>query len=132
MRQWILTCRSYLISHADFTNNQYTFVDFWYSNCSPCIAQFPHLRETHDKYREQGFEIVGISTDRIKYQEMWMKAIDRFQLSWPQYWDKDGKESAELAINRFPTNYLLESEGKIIAKDLQPVELEDFLAKHLQ
>lgn len=124
--------QEYLISQADFTKNQYTFVDFWYSNCRPCIAQFPHLRETYEKYREQGFEIVGISTDRIRYQDMWMKAIDRFELIWPQYWDKDGKESAALAINRFPTNYLLDSEGKIIAKDLRPVELEQFLAEHMK
>ncbi|MEK6480573.1 TlpA disulfide reductase family protein [Catalinimonas sp. 4WD22] len=124
--------QEYLISYTDFTKNQYTFVDFWYSNCSPCIAQFPHLRETYEKYREQGFEIVGISTDRIRYQDMWMKAIERFELVWPQYWDKDGKESAALAINRFPTNYLLDSEGKIIAKDLRPVELEQFLAENIR
>ena len=106
-------------------------MDFWYSNCRPCIAQFPHLRETYQAYQSQGFEIIGISTDRTRYKENWMKAIDKYQLSWPQYWDQDGVESSKLSINKFPSNFLLDQHGKIIKKDLRPVELEEFLKENM-
>jgi len=110
-----------------FVENIYTFVDFWYSNCAPCIAQFPHLKDTYEKYKNKGFEIVGISTDRERYKPQWQKAIGKYQLTWPQYWDRNGKESSKLSINKFPTNYLLDSQGRIIKKDLRPIELEQFL-----
>ena len=112
--------------------NKYTLVDFWYSNCYPCIAQFPHLRKIHEEHKDQGFEIIGVSTDKLKYEKMWIKAIDKYQLTWSQYWDKNGGESSRLSINKFPTNYLLDSKGKIIEKDLRPIELDRFLEENLE
>ena len=114
------------------SNNRFTFIDFWYSNCGPCIAQFPHLRKIYDQYKVEGFEVIGISTDRAKYQSNWLKAIQKYHLSWPQYWDKDGTEASRLSINKFPTNYLLDSEGKILHRDLRPVELEQFLEENMK
>ncbi|MEM9674397.1 MAG: thioredoxin-like domain-containing protein [Bacteroidota bacterium] len=111
--------------------NKYTLIDFWYSNCRPCIAQFPHLKDMYDKYKDRGFEIVGISTDRERYKEQWLKAIERYQLSWPQYWDKNGKAALGFSINKFPTNYLLDSQGRIIKKDQRPVELDQFLQENM-
>lgn len=96
-----------------FLKNEYTLVDFWFSNCAPCIAQFPHLTATYDKYRNKGFEIIGISTDKIKYKDNWKSAIGKYQLQWPQFWDKDGVEASKLSINAFPTNFLLNSQGKL-------------------
>lgn len=120
------------LDYASFSNNQYTFVEFWFSNCHPCIAQFPHLRETYEKYKDKGFEIVGISTDREKYEQNWKNAIEKYQLSWSQYWDKDGVEASKLSINKFPTNFLLDRQGNIIKKDLKPAELAHFLDKNLE
>jgi peroxiredoxin len=111
--------------------NKFTLVDFWYSNCRPCIAQFPHLSETYQNYKSLGFEIIGISTDRTRYKENWEKAIDKYQLHWPQYWDENGVESSKLSINKFPTNLLLDHKGKIIKKDLRPVELDAFLREYM-
>jgi peroxiredoxin len=120
------------MDQASFSQHEYTFVDFWYSNCNPCIAQFPHLKETYAKYKDKGFEVIGISTDRLKDKKKWEEAIQRFELSWPQYWDQDGVASSKLSINKFPTNFLLDSQGKIINKDLRPVELEQFLLENIR
>ncbi|HYG38547.1 MAG TPA: TlpA disulfide reductase family protein [Cytophagales bacterium] len=116
---------------ALFLNNKYTLIDFWYSNCYPCRAQFPHLKDTYNEYKNKGFEIIGISTDKVRYKKMWLKAIEEHNLLWPQYWDKEGIESFKLSINAFPTNFLLDSEGKIIRKNIAPSELEEFLSKKL-
>jgi thiol-disulfide isomerase/thioredoxin len=119
------------LSSDAFTKNTYTLVDFWYSNCSPCIAQFPHLKELYESYRSSGFEIIAISTDKFKYKQHWQKAILKHQLLWPQFWDQDGTEASKLSINKFPTNFLLDKQGNIIGKDLRPVELEQFLKENL-
>ena len=115
------------LDYHSFLENEYTFIDFWFNSCPPCVAQFPHLISTYEKYKDKGLEIIGISTDRTKNKNKWQDRIQQFQLTWPQYWDENGNESSKLSINKFPTNYLLDGEGKILAKDLKPVELSNFL-----
>jgi len=61
----------------------------------------------------------------------WENVLNKYQLEWPQYWDQDQKQSSKLAINIFPTNFLLDKNGKIIAKNLMPNQLSYFLSKHL-
>ncbi|MEN7547153.1 TlpA disulfide reductase family protein [Rapidithrix thailandica] len=119
------------LNYASFSNNQFTFIDFWYSGCHPCISQFPHLKSTYETYKEKGFEIIGISTDKVRHRDNWQNMIRKYQLAWPQYWDKEGVESAKFSIHKFPTNFLLDSEGNIVKKDLRPVELEQFLQENL-
>jgi peroxiredoxin len=114
------------------TRQNYTFVDFWYSNCSPCIAQFDGLKAVYHDFKSQGLEIIGISTDKINYKKNWLNLISSRKLNWLQYWDKNGIEAKRLNIGAFPTNFLLNSQGKIIAKNLSYVELREFLTMNLK
>ncbi len=111
---------------------KYTLIDFWYSNCSPCIGQFADLKTIYEKYKGQGFEIIGISADKVKDKQNWQNIINKHQLIWPQYWDINGQETSKLSINTFPTNFLLDSEGKIIKKNIRPVELAEFLSENMK
>ena len=119
------------IETSFYLKHKYTLVDFWYSHCFPCISQFSALKDIYVTYKSKGFEIIGISTDLRKSKPDWQKRIQEYSLIWPQYWDIDGKEASSLSINAFPTNYLLDSTGKILKKDLRPVELEHFLQTNL-
>ena len=38
-------------------------VDFWSTNCPPCVKEMPALKNLYAKYHPQGFEIIGISLD---------------------------------------------------------------------
>jgi thiol-disulfide isomerase/thioredoxin len=112
-----------------FKDSRFTLVDFWYSGCGPCRAQFNSLKNLYNQFSKKGFEIVGISVDRATDKKKWEDIIINEKLIWQQYWDIDGKDAHRLSINAFPTNFLIDHTGKIIAKNISLGELEEVLSR---
>lgn len=112
-------------------SEKYIFLDFWFSHCGPCISQFEALKSTYNKFKTKGFEIISISTDKKSDESGWKNAIDKYNLPWKHFWDIDGKESNKLSIDSFPTNFLLDQNGKVIAKNISPSQLNMILSKKL-
>lgn len=110
-----------------FLKNKFTLVEFWYSWCGPCRRQFPDLRDLYKQYSNSGFEIVGISVDQIKNKKELENAIAEEELVWKQYWDMDGVESRQKSIRVSPTNFLIDSTGEIIDKNISMPELKALL-----
>jgi peroxiredoxin len=106
-------------------NDKYILLEFWASDCFPCRAVNPLLVKVYDEFHHKSFEIVGISLDKSK--DAWKKAVEKDKLPWVQVSDLkgwDNEVSAKLLISSLPFNILIERSGKIIAKDLSPLELK--------
>jgi thiol-disulfide isomerase/thioredoxin len=110
--------------------NKFTLVDFWFSGCVPCVRQFPSYKVSYDLNKSKGFEIIGISIDGKKEEADWHKIIQTMKLNWLQYLATNNL-TRKLHISGFPTNYLLDNEGKIIKVNIEPEELERFLQQNL-
>ena len=110
---------------------KFTLIDFWYSHCGPCIAEFPDVRDIYNTYKNKSFNIIGISVDRGDDKNDWKAAIEKYALGWEQLWDKDGLNAKKIFINSYPTNFLLDSNGVIIQKNIKPDQLKKFLEKNL-
>jgi thiol-disulfide isomerase/thioredoxin len=113
-------------------NKKYTLVDFWFSYCQPCLKEIPIYKEIYQGYKDKGFNIISISTDRKKDIENWKKVININNILWENLLDENGDISKKYNINKFPTNFLLDFEGKIIKRDITQEELEKFLEKNLK
>ena len=107
----------------------YTLIDFWYSHCPPCKQQFPAFKKMYDKYKPDGFEIIGISIDQANAIDDWKKVIKEQELAWPQYRDKEKINAGNLSINYYPTNFLLDKNGIIFKRNIKIEELEKLLAE---
>lgn len=125
-------------SHGDstqiFSKNElarYTFIDFWFSHCTPCISQFTNLKSIHNTFKSRGLNMIGISVDTKENIDVWKKAINNYQLNWQQYLDTGGNEAFKLNINSYPTNFLLDSNGRILKRNLNINELEKILKELL-
>ena len=105
----------------------YTLVDFWFTACSPCRKQFPEYKRLQNKYKSSGFQIIGISTDDQSKLKQWQNLIKSDSLNWIQFIDIGAVQSEKLGINAFPTNYLLNANGRIIRKNISINDLETLL-----
>lgn len=101
-------------------------LDFWASWCAPCIAEMPVVKEIYAKYKDKGLKVIGISMDNSK--AAWMKAIDKVQIPWLHVSSLKGMKRCPVAqlyqVYAIPKLYIIDREGKIIAKDLRGEELK--------
>lgn len=107
-------------------------VDFWASWCGPCRAANPALVELYNAYNENGFNIIGISLDNNG--DRWKQGIEEDGLPWPQISDLGGWQneiSTYYGIQFIPQNLLVNAEGEIVAKNLEPADLKEFLETSL-
>ena len=103
---------------------KYVLYDFWASWCAPCRKENPKLLASYRRYKEKGFEIVGISLDN--QFSKWMEAIAKDELSWIQISDLKGWQNelaAKFQISAIPYNIFVSPDGKIISTDLRPEAL---------
>jgi peroxiredoxin len=99
-------------------------IDFWASWCGPCRRENPNVVANYTKYKEKGFEILGVSLD--KNADAWKKAIADDGLTWKHISDLKGWSSdhARLySVNSIPQTLLLDKEGKIIQRNLRGEQL---------
>ncbi|MBY0427067.1 MAG: AhpC/TSA family protein, partial [Cytophagales bacterium] len=103
-------------------------IDFWASWCGPCRMENPNVVQAYNKFKEKGFEILSVSLDNNKFK--WLQAIKSDRMTWKHVSDLKGWQSSAAnlySVKSIPSTFLLDKEGKIIAKNLRGRALEETL-----
>jgi thiol-disulfide isomerase/thioredoxin len=111
---------------------KYTLLDFWASWCGPCRQESPTLVRLYSTYKDKGFAIVSVSIDTDKSR--WTNAIRKDGYTWANVSELDGYSGSTAAlytVTAIPTSFLLDKDGKIIAKNLRGKNLENKLMELL-
>jgi len=112
---------------------KYVLIDFWAAWCPDCRRQNPSLVKLYSKFKDQNFEILGVSFDR-EY-DSWVKAIKDDQLTWKhvsdlQHWNNAAGQT--YGVKAIPQNILVDPQGIIIGRNLHGDKLEQKLAELLK
>lgn len=110
--------------------HSYVLLEFWASWCGPCIKALPNLKKVYANRHGEEFEIVSVSIDRNR--TLWEAASEKYKLPWINLAETDPSNtevSSVYGVEYVPKNYLLDSNGCIVQKDVTAVQLERILAE---
>ncbi|MFY0483061.1 redoxin domain-containing protein [Flavobacterium sp. PLA-1-15] len=110
-----------------------TIIDFWASWCGPCRQENPSVVALYNEYHPKGLNIIGVSLD--KDAAKWKDAIAKDNLTWShisnlKFWQDPIAELYN--VKSIPATFILDANGKIIARDLRGAELRAKVAELLK
>ena len=121
------------IALSDFVGNGYVMIDFTATWCGPCRVGKPAMIATYNKYKDKGFNIVGVWFDNS--HDAWINGMKALNLpDWPQMSDLKGWQSEgqlQYVTSGIPHSVLIDPNGIIIARGLRGDDLANKLAELL-
>lgn len=108
-------------------------LDFWAVWCDPCTAEMPIVKRVYDTYKDQGFDIIGVSLDtEEKLLRNYLKEND---IQWRQIFSGKGWYSPlvkQFDIHAIPAPWLIAKDGTLISHDARTPMLEWMVVKALK
>lgn len=112
------------IQLADYAG-KVVLVDFWATWCPPCSPQMLRLNALHEKFKDQGFEVVGVNLDAARQgagdAQAVASTVRRFLINHGVAWPSvlNGAELAQTyGVRDIPANFLIGRDGKVIGFEL--------------
>lgn len=112
------------------------FLNFWATWCGPCLAEMPSMEELYQEFKNDGLEILAISSD-IEGKPVVEPYVQRLGLSYPILLDGDFYVHDKYQVRSVPTTVLIDQKGTITHKiigtrDWSSPENKDLIARLLK
>ena len=108
-------------------------LNFWAMWYSLGLTEMPYLKKVYDTYKDEGFDIIGISLD---YDEPKLRDyIQENDIPWRQILDNGTVKNSiawQYAIPSIPATFLIDREGKLITHEARGMDLEKFVVEALK
>ncbi len=91
-------------------------VDFWTYTCINCIRTLPFLKTWYQKYKDQGFVVIGVHSPEFQFERdpaNVKKAIEHFKIPYPVALDSSMATWTAYQNEAWPAHYFIDAQGKI-------------------
>lgn len=122
-----------VIQNISDLTGELTLIQFWSSSCGFSRQMNSTLKKVYDNNHSKGFNIISISSDKIK--DNWITAIKEDKMTWPQLSNLNGWKGEVFeayGISSTPSNILIDENGIIIGKNIMAKELENQVVEFLK
>jgi cytochrome c biogenesis protein CcmG/thiol:disulfide interchange protein DsbE len=89
-------------------------LDFWATWCGPCKIEIPWLKEFQRKYKDKGFEVIGISMDEEGWQVV-KPFVNETGINYRIVIGDDSTAQLYGGVDALPTAFVIDREGRIAA-----------------
>ncbi len=91
-------------------------IDFWTYSCINCIRTLPYVTGWYEKYKDQGFMVIGVHTPEFAFEKKTTNVVDalaRYGINYPVAQDNNYGTWQAYNNRYWPAHYLIDPEGKI-------------------
>jgi thiol-disulfide isomerase/thioredoxin len=95
---------------------KYVLLDFWGSWCKPCVTDVPAMKEAHERFRDKGFEILGLDFENGNKSDSVRPFLKDKAITWRNATPESVKDLIEkrFRVSGFPTLLLLDPNGIVL------------------
>jgi cytochrome c biogenesis protein CcdA/thiol-disulfide isomerase/thioredoxin len=100
----------------DELEGKVVLLDFWTYSCINCVRTIPHLRSWYERYRDEGFVIIGVHTPEFAFErdpENVRAAMQDLGVTWPVVLDNDYQQWRAYNNRYWPAHYFIDAAGRI-------------------
>jgi cytochrome c-type biogenesis protein len=112
------------ISLSDFRGN-IVLLNFWATWCGPCRTEMPEFQNIYEQFSERGFTILAM--DFLETPDAVTRFAEELNLTFPLGMDESGAINDSYGIAQYPTSYVLDGNGVIVAVHAGPFLGEQLL-----
>lgn len=91
-------------------------IDFWTYSCINCVRTIPYLKSWYNKYKDQGFVIIGIHTPEFEFEkneDNVKQAMQDLGVDWPVVLDNEYRQWSAYSNRYWPAHYFIDVQGNI-------------------
>ena len=99
------------VSLSDY-RGKVVLLNFWATWCGPCALEIPWFEEFEQKYKSQGFEVLGVSMDDDGWPAV-KPYIAAHRINYRVLLGNDSVGQLYGGLDALPTTFVLDREGRI-------------------